>query len=203
VNEEMRAFESGADPSPRKIYNYFTAIMVLSPDMPAADPRLQAWKGSAAIVPPAMATNQAGGVPPVPAAGTKLDYLQDLGITALYLNPIFASASNHRYHAYDYFTIDPLLALFRSARISAGLRPLSQQRCLALPCLAPAQARSRRASRKSRRAVKPPPKRRSSSSTLASITCAAKPTPTPSAWKRGAMSWTRCDSMKISSTSKW
>ena len=39
----------------------------------------------------------------------KLDYLKDLGITALYLNPIFASASNHRYHAYDYFTVDPLL----------------------------------------------------------------------------------------------
>ena len=39
----------------------------------------------------------------------KLDYLQDLGITALYLNPIFTSASNHRYHTYDYMTIDPLL----------------------------------------------------------------------------------------------
>ncbi len=39
----------------------------------------------------------------------KLDYLQDLGITALYLNPIFASASNHRYHTYDYFQVDPLL----------------------------------------------------------------------------------------------
>jgi neopullulanase len=39
----------------------------------------------------------------------KLDYLQDLGITALYLNPIFASASNHRYHAYDYYSVDPLL----------------------------------------------------------------------------------------------
>jgi neopullulanase len=38
-----------------------------------------------------------------------LDYLKDLGITALYLNPIFASASNHRYHAYDYYAIDPLL----------------------------------------------------------------------------------------------
>jgi len=38
-----------------------------------------------------------------------LDYLQDLGITALYLNPIFASASNHRYHTYDYFQVDPLL----------------------------------------------------------------------------------------------
>jgi cyclomaltodextrinase len=38
-----------------------------------------------------------------------LDYLQDLGINAIYLNPITASASNHRYHTYDYFKIDPLL----------------------------------------------------------------------------------------------
>src|SRR5215216_668164 len=38
-----------------------------------------------------------------------LDYLQDLGITALYLNPVFASASNHRYHTYDYYNVDPLL----------------------------------------------------------------------------------------------
>ena len=39
----------------------------------------------------------------------KLDYLQSLGITALYLNPIFASASNHRYHTFDYYQVDPLL----------------------------------------------------------------------------------------------
>jgi cyclomaltodextrinase len=39
----------------------------------------------------------------------KLDYLKDLGVTALYLNPIFASASNHRYHAFDYYAVDPLL----------------------------------------------------------------------------------------------
>lgn len=38
-----------------------------------------------------------------------LDYLQDLGVTALYLNPIFQSASNHRYHTHDYYHIDPLL----------------------------------------------------------------------------------------------
>ena len=38
-----------------------------------------------------------------------LGYLEDLGITALYLNPVFASASNHRYHTYDYFNVDPLL----------------------------------------------------------------------------------------------
>lgn len=39
----------------------------------------------------------------------KLDYLQGLNVTALYLNPIFASAANHRYHTYDYFAVDPLL----------------------------------------------------------------------------------------------
>jgi cyclomaltodextrinase / maltogenic alpha-amylase / neopullulanase len=38
-----------------------------------------------------------------------LDRLQRLGITALYLNPVFASASNHRYHTDDYHDVDPLL----------------------------------------------------------------------------------------------
>ena len=38
-----------------------------------------------------------------------LDDLAELGITALYLTPIFASASNHRYHTYDYLAVDPLL----------------------------------------------------------------------------------------------
>jgi len=38
-----------------------------------------------------------------------LDWLTDLGITAIYFNPIFQSASNHRYHTHDYFQVDPLL----------------------------------------------------------------------------------------------
>ncbi len=38
-----------------------------------------------------------------------LDYLSSLGITAIYFNPIFQSASNHRYHTHDYFQVDPLL----------------------------------------------------------------------------------------------
>ncbi len=38
-----------------------------------------------------------------------LDYIQQLGVTALYLTPIFSSASNHRYHTYDYYQVDPLL----------------------------------------------------------------------------------------------
>jgi glycosidase len=39
----------------------------------------------------------------------RLDHLQDLGVTAIYLNPVFASGSNHRYHTHDYFTVDPML----------------------------------------------------------------------------------------------
>lgn len=42
-------------------------------------------------------------------AAEKLDYLADLGVNAIYLNPIFASASNHRYHTFDYYAVDPLL----------------------------------------------------------------------------------------------
>jgi neopullulanase len=39
----------------------------------------------------------------------RIDELVDLGINALYLTPVFTSASNHRYHAYDYLSVDPLL----------------------------------------------------------------------------------------------
>ncbi|HSG79610.1 MAG TPA: glycoside hydrolase family 13 protein [Acidimicrobiia bacterium] len=38
-----------------------------------------------------------------------LDWLTDLGVNALYFNPIFQSASNHRYHTHDYDHVDPLL----------------------------------------------------------------------------------------------
>lgn len=39
----------------------------------------------------------------------KLPYLKDLGITVLYLNPIFKARTNHRYDTGDYMTVDPLL----------------------------------------------------------------------------------------------
>jgi len=39
----------------------------------------------------------------------KLPYLRSLGVTALYLNPIFEASSNHRYDTADYTRIDPLL----------------------------------------------------------------------------------------------
>ena len=40
---------------------------------------------------------------------SKLDYLQSLGVTEIYLSPIFEASSNHRYDTGDYMKLDPLL----------------------------------------------------------------------------------------------
>ena len=37
----------------------------------------------------------------------RLDYLKELGVTAIYFNPIFRARSNHKYDTGDYETIDP------------------------------------------------------------------------------------------------
>ena len=39
----------------------------------------------------------------------KLPYLRDLGVTCIYLNPIFEAHANHRYNTADYLKADPLL----------------------------------------------------------------------------------------------
>lgn len=39
----------------------------------------------------------------------RMYYLIDLGINAIYLNPIFLSPSNHRYNTVDYYRVDPKL----------------------------------------------------------------------------------------------
>ena len=39
----------------------------------------------------------------------KIDYLKALGVNVIYMNPIFASISNHRYDTSDYMQIDPIL----------------------------------------------------------------------------------------------
>ena len=58
----------------------------------------------------------------------RLDYLADLGITALYLTPIFTSPSNHKYDSTSYEQVDPhfggdaaLIAL-REALDARGMR---------------------------------------------------------------------------------
>lgn len=37
----------------------------------------------------------------------KIPYLKKLGVTAVYLNPIFTAPSNHKYDCIDYFHVDP------------------------------------------------------------------------------------------------
>ncbi len=59
----------------------------------------------------------------------KLPYLEDLGVTCIYLNPIFEANSNHRYDTADYEKIDALLGdendlknLCRVAKEEYGIR---------------------------------------------------------------------------------
>ena len=47
----------------------------------------------------------------LPGVREKLDYLQELGVEVLYLNPIFVSPSNHKYDTQDYDYIDPHLTV--------------------------------------------------------------------------------------------
>lgn len=46
----------------------------------------------------------------------RFDYLLDLGINAIYLNPIFLASSNHRYNTTDYYIIDPKLGTLQDFR---------------------------------------------------------------------------------------
>ncbi|MGT3171176.1 maltodextrin glucosidase [Yersinia enterocolitica] len=58
----------------------------------------------------------------------KLPYLQKLGVTALYLNPIFTAPSVHKYDTQDYYQVDPYFGgesaflQLRSATRDAGMK---------------------------------------------------------------------------------
>ena len=56
----------------------------------------------------------------------KFDYLLDLGINALYFNPIFQATSNHRYNTTDYFKIDQKLGDLRDFRALLDLAHSNQ-----------------------------------------------------------------------------
>lgn len=45
----------------------------------------------------------------LPGITGRIPHLVDLGVDALYLNPVFTSPSNHRYDAVDYYEVDPAL----------------------------------------------------------------------------------------------
>ena len=68
---------------------------------PAMQVPLEAWDA-----PPTLSGYKGGDLWGV---AENLDYLQDLGVNAIYFTPIFQSASNHRYHTHDYYQVDPLL----------------------------------------------------------------------------------------------
>ncbi len=42
----------------------------------------------------------------LPGIISKLDYIQNLGVDTLYLNPIFVAPSNHKYDVADYYNVD-------------------------------------------------------------------------------------------------
>lgn len=58
----------------------------------------------------------------------KFSYLKSLGVTVIYLNPIFESTTNHRYSTADYYAVDGFLgtneefAAFCKAAKDAGIR---------------------------------------------------------------------------------
>ncbi|MBN2146035.1 MAG: glycoside hydrolase family 13 protein [Anaerolineales bacterium] len=58
------------------------------------------------------------------------DYLLDLGITALYLNPIFQATTNHRYNTTDYYHIDPKLGTMEDFRALLDVAHRNQVRLI-------------------------------------------------------------------------
>ncbi|MBV9850925.1 MAG: hypothetical protein JO250_14730, partial [Armatimonadetes bacterium] len=59
----------------------------------------------------------------------RLDYLQDLGVTGLYLTPIFTAPSNHKYDTLDHESVDPA---FGGDEAFTALAAEAQTRGLAL-----------------------------------------------------------------------
>lgn len=63
--------------------------------------RLQTWNA-----PPTVGEFKGGDLAGV---AERLEWIEQLGCNAIYLNPVFQSPANHRYHTHDYYRIDPLL----------------------------------------------------------------------------------------------
>ncbi len=81
-------------------YQIFPDRFASSPSVPKPS-NLEPWE-----VPPTLHGFKGGDLIGV---AEHLDYLQDLGITAIYFTPVFQSTANHRYHTYDYYQVDPIL----------------------------------------------------------------------------------------------
>ncbi len=95
-----RTIDVPAWPADSVFYQVFPDRFVRSGRVPAPGP-FEDWEA-----PPTHAGYKGGDLF---GLADRLDDLADLGISALYLNPIFTAASNHRYNAADYLSIDPIL----------------------------------------------------------------------------------------------
>ncbi len=81
-----------------------------APDLSAAAPpwaRPAAWNEPVVPRGPGVATQWYGG--DLDGVTEHLEHLQDLGVTVLYLTPVFEGRSNHRYDASSFERVDPAL----------------------------------------------------------------------------------------------
>lgn len=77
-------------------------------ERPAPDWAIPAqWSEPVDVVPPGRSQQFYGG--DLDGVIEKLDHLEGLGVTVIYLTPIFAGRSNHRYDAANFLEVDPLL----------------------------------------------------------------------------------------------
>ncbi|WP_022900305.1 glycoside hydrolase family 13 protein [Humibacter albus] len=96
-------------------------------DRPAPDWAIPAkWSDPVDDVPPGRSQQFYGG--DLDGAAERLDYLAELGVTLVYLTPVFPGRSNHRYDASSFAHVDPLLggdealARFTAAAHERGLK---------------------------------------------------------------------------------
>jgi cyclomaltodextrinase / maltogenic alpha-amylase / neopullulanase len=95
-----RVFQTPSWVQDAVFYQIFPDRFATDPTVPKPS-NLEPWDG-----PPTIQGFKGGDLVGVTS---RLDYLQDLGINAIYFCPVFKSTANHRYHTYDYYTIDPIL----------------------------------------------------------------------------------------------
>jgi glycosidase len=60
------------------------------------------------IYPRSFCDSDGDGVGDIRGIISKLDYLEELGVTTIYLNPIGMANSNHKYDTSDYMRVDPM-----------------------------------------------------------------------------------------------
>ncbi len=80
------------------IYNIFPDSFATSRRHISLAPSEQVWKGEST-------RGKLGGT--IKGVAENVDYLKELGISCIYLNPIFAAGEYHKYDVIDYYHVDP------------------------------------------------------------------------------------------------